>query len=126
MTGRTDCTMKETYKTLVKNYNYKDNEYIIIKGVHDGILRAINYDYLDAEGKLTQPLNGIEMFCSRDANTVEDIIKRINDKIDFDEYIKKYNINTDDTAALARAYKRFYERNEKEKPFSMQGEERTL
>ena len=52
------------------------------------------------------------MFCSREANTVEDIIKRINDKIDFDEYIKKYNINTDDIAVLARVYKKFYDRNE--------------
>lgn len=101
--------MKETYKTLVKSYNYKGSEYAIVKGIHDGILRAINYNYLDAEGKLTQPLNGIEMFCSREANTVGDIIKRINDKIDFDEYIKKYNINTDDIAVLARTYKKFYE-----------------
>jgi len=104
-----EYSMKETYKTLVKSYNYKGSEYAIVKGIHDGILRAINYNYLDAEGKLTQPLNGIEMFCSREANTVEDIIKRINDKIDFDEYIKEYNINTDDIAVLARAYKKFYE-----------------
>jgi len=104
--------MKETYKTLVKSYNYKGNEYVIAKGLHDGIIRAINYKYIDDDGKLVKPLNGIEMFCCKEANTVEDIIKRINDKIDFDEYIKKYNIDTDDIEILARAYRKFYESNE--------------
>ena len=104
--------MKETYKALVKSYNYKGNEYVIAKGMHDGIIRAINTNYLDKDGKLTQPLNGIEMLCSKEANTVEDIIKRINLKIDFDEYIKQNNIDTSDIKTLARAYKKFYERNE--------------
>lgn len=56
-------------------------------------IRAINYNCPDAEGKLTQPLNGIEMSCSREANTVEDIIKRINDKIDFAVIINGTLIN---------------------------------
>ncbi len=121
-TGRMEFTMKETYKTLVKSYNYKGNEYVIAKGLHDGIIRAINYKYIIEDGKLVKPLNGIEMFCSKEANTVEDIIKRINDKIDFDEYIKKYNIGTDDISVLARAYKKFYERSEsKEGTFVQKG-----
>ncbi len=53
------------------------------------------------------------MFCSKDANTVEDIIKRINLKIDFDEYIKQHDIDTSDMKTLAKAYKKFYEKNEK-------------
>ena len=117
--------MKETYKALVKSYNYKGNEYVIVKGMHDGIIRAINTNYLDKDGKLTQPLNGIEMLCSKEANTVEDIIKRINLKIDFDEYIKKYNIDTDDIEILARAYRKFYEsRESNEKNIILEG--RTL
>ena len=104
--------MKETYKALVKSYNYKGSEYVIVKGMHDGIIRAINSIYLDKDGKLTQPLNGIEMFCSKEANTVEDIIKRVNDKIDFDEYIKQHDIDTSDMKKLARAYKKFYESRE--------------
>ena len=58
-------------------------------------------------------MNGIEIFCSKDANTVEDIIKRINLKIDFDEYIKQHDIDTSDMKTLAKAYKKFYEKNEK-------------
>jgi len=100
--------MKESYRTLVKIYMYKDNEYLIVKGLHDGIIRAINYNCIDEDGKLNQPLNGIEMFCSKEANTVEDIISRINDKIDFDEYIKEHDVDTSDIRKLARAYKDFY------------------
>ena len=118
--------MKETYKTLVKSYNYKGNEYVIAKGLHDGIIRAINYKYIDDDGKLVKPLNGIEMFCCKEANTVEDIIKRINDKIDFDEYIKKYNIDTDDISVLAKAYKKFYESKENEEAAYEKAEGRTL
>lgn len=40
--------MKESYKVLVKVYHYKGNEYAIIKGEHDGIIRAINYKYVDS------------------------------------------------------------------------------
>ena len=100
--------MKESYRTLVKRYMYKENEYLIVKGLHDGIIRAINYNCIGEDGKLNQPLNGIEMFCSKNANTVEDIIKRINDKIDFDEYIKEHDVDTSDIRKLARAYKEFY------------------
>ena len=100
--------MKESYRTLVKKYMYKDNAYLIVKGFHDGIIRAINYNCIDEDGKLNQPLNGIEMFCSKEANTVEDIISRINDKIDFDEYIKEHDVDTSDIRKLARAYKEFY------------------
>ena len=104
--------MKETYRSLVKLYKYKENEYAIVQGIHDGIIRAINYNCLDENGRTAQPLNGIEMFCSKDANTVEDIIKRINLKIDFDEYIKQHDIDTSDMNTLAKAYKKFYESRE--------------
>ncbi len=116
--------MKETYRSLVKLYKYKGKEYAIVQGIHDGIIRAINYNCLDGNGRTTQPLNGIEMFCSKEANMVEEIIKRINLKIDFDEYIKQNDIDTSDMKTLARAYKKFYENNEK--TVSIQKEGRTL
>ncbi len=100
--------MKEVYKTLVKDYYYKGNDYAIIKGLHDGIIRAINYKYMDSEGKLIKPLNGIEMFCDHNANTVECIIKRINDKHDWDEYIINNNVDTNDNDALLKAVKSYF------------------
>ena len=101
--------MKETYKTLVKVYNYKGNEFAIIKGLHDGIIRAINYKYLNADGMLIKPLNGLEMFCNSHANTVEEIITRINEKIDFDEFLNERGLTYDfNDAAFLSAVKEFY------------------
>ncbi len=37
----------------------------------------------------------------------------LNLKIDFDEYIKQHDIDTSDMKTLAKAYKKFYEKNEK-------------
>ena len=98
----------ETYKTLVKTYHYKNNDYAIVKGLHDGIIRAINYKYIDDNGRLAQPLNGIEMFCDHNANTVNDIIKRINTKLDWDDYLKENDIDVDDNEALTQAVKDFF------------------
>ena len=112
--------MKESYRTLVKRYMYTDNDYFIVKGLHAGIIRAINYNFIGEDGKLNQPLNGIEMFCSKNANTVEDIIKRINDKIDFDEYIIEHDVDTSDMRKLARAYRDFYKRHEREEAKAVQ------
>jgi len=112
--------MKESYRTLVKKYTYKDNAYLIVKGLHDGIIRAVNYNCIDENGKLNQPLNGIEMFCSKEANTVEDIINRINDKINFDEYIKEHDVDTSDIRKLARAYKDFYRKKHENEDTAVQ------
>ncbi len=100
--------MKESYRVIVKVYRYKDNEYAIIRGEHDGIIRAINYKYLDTDGKLIKPLNGIEMFCDHNANTVSAIIERINRKHDWDEYISENGIDTSDDEALLKAIAAFY------------------
>ena len=100
--------MKEEYKVIVKLYRYKGNEYAILKGLHDGIIRAINYKYVDSEGRLMKPLNGLEMLCDHNANTVKGIIKRINNKIDIDEYLLKNGIDRNDNEALIRAVSVFY------------------
>lgn len=58
-----------------------------------------------------QPLNRIEMSCYKEANTFEEKIKRINLKIDIDEYIKQNGIDTSDMKTLTRAYKKLYEKS---------------
>lgn len=100
--------MKESYKVIVRDYSYKGNEYTIIKGEHDGILRAINYKHIDSNGNLTKSLNGIEMFCDHNRNTVEAIIERIKGKHDFDEYIEANGVDRSDDEALLEAVKAFY------------------
>lgn len=87
--------MKEQYKTLVSGYHYKGETFAIIKGLHDGIIRAINYKYIDDNGQLTTPLNGLQMFVSHTENTVNQIIDRINHHIDWNNYIKEHNIDID-------------------------------
>ncbi len=104
--------MKEAYKTLVKVYTYKGNEYVITKGLHDGIIRAINYKYIDEDGKLTKPLNGFEMFCDHYRNTVNDIIRRINLKHDYDEFIDNSGIDKEDTENFLKASVEFFKNHE--------------
>lgn len=100
--------MKESYKVIVRDYSYKGNEYTIIKGEHDGILRAINYKYIDSSGNLTKSLNGIEMFCDHNANTVSAIIERINQKHDWDEYLDENGIDRNDEEAMLKAVSAFF------------------
>lgn len=100
--------MKESYKVLVKVYHYKGNEYAIIKGEHDCIIRAINYKYVDSSGNLTKQLNGLEMFCDHRENTVGAIIERINNKHDFDEYLSENGVDWNDKDALVKAVAAFY------------------
>ncbi len=98
----------ETYKTLVKTYHYRNNDYVIVKGLHDGIIRAVNYKYIDSDGKLTKQLNGLEMFCDHNANTVNDIIRRINNKLDWDNYLIENNVDANDNDALRKAAIKFF------------------
>lgn len=99
--------MKESYKVLVRSYHYKGNEYAILKGEHDGTIRAINYKYVDSSGNLTKSLNGLEMFCDHRANTVSAIIERINYKHDLDDYLADNGIDRSDNEALIKAIMAF-------------------
>ena len=102
--------MKEEYITLVREYIYKKHRYAIVQGLHDMIIRAIDYRYLDDEGRLTKPLNGLEMFCDDRRNTVAQIIERINDHIDWREYVEKYNLSEADEQVFAKACVDFFSR----------------
>lgn len=100
--------MEEKYITLVRVYTYKGHRYAIVQGLHDMIIRAVDYNYLDDEGKLIKPLNGIEMLCRKDANTVPAIIERINNKVDCDEFIEENGISRNDEDAFLKAVVEFY------------------
>lgn len=100
--------MKEMYKTLVKVYRYHENEFAIIRGLHDNIIRAINYKYIDENGQLNKPLNGAEMFVSTLDNTIEGIINRINSYFDWQDFLKENEVDTNNTDELLKAAVKFY------------------
>lgn len=102
--------MEEKYITLVREYAYKKHRYAIVQGLHDMLIRAIDYKYLDDEGKLTKSLNGLEMFCDDRRNTVAQIIERINDHIDWREYVETFGLNEDDEKVFAKACVDFFAR----------------
>lgn len=100
--------MKENYKTLVKVYSYKGHEFAIIKGLHDGIIRAIDYKYIDDNGMLTKHLNGLEMFVNTLDNTIYGVTRQINMAIDWQEYIKENNVDTSNSDELLKAAVKFH------------------
>jgi hypothetical protein len=100
--------MKERYSTLVKCFHYKGHEYAIIQGLHDGIIRAIDYKYLDDNGLLIKPLNGLQMFCDHRANTVPQILERIKDHIDWEEYVAEHNLSEADQEVFVKACVDFF------------------
>ena len=100
--------MKENYKMLVKVYSYKGNEFAIIKGLHDGIIRAIDYKYIDDNGQLTKQLNGLEMFVNTINNTINGVIERINNHFDWLDYVKENDIDITDDTELLKGIKAFY------------------
>ena len=100
--------MNENYKTLVKVYAYKGEEFTIVKGLHDGIIRAINHKYIDSNGLLTKPLNGFEMFVNTANNTINGVINQINMGIDWQEYIKENNVDISNSDELLKAVAKFY------------------
>ena len=100
--------MKEQYKTLVRDYFYKGNDFVIVKGLHDGIIRAVNYKYLDENGLLTKQLNGAEMFVNTMNNTINGVMERINSYYDWKEFVEENNVNINDETELLNAMKVFY------------------
>lgn len=70
-------------KTIIKNYHYRNNDYVII--AHCGYYCAINTNDIDDNGKLIRELNGLQMFAS---DTVKECIERVNNSIDFDYYLE--------------------------------------
>lgn len=100
--------MKETYKTLIRVYTYKGREFAIVKGLHDNIIRAIDYKYIDDNGMLTKPLNGLEMFVNTLDNTINGVTRQINMAIDWQEYIKENNVDTSNNDELLKAAVKFH------------------
>lgn len=93
--------MNEKYITLTKVFKASDGEeYCIIKGIHDSIIRAINYKYIDHNGVLTKKLNGFDMYVSTLDNTVSGIINRIENQIRFRKASKDIDMNNPEQVRL--------------------------
>ena len=75
-------------KVITKAYFYKGKTFTICTN-KDGVYMAIDHKHLDKNGKLTQELDGIQMYVDIHNNTLEGIIHRINTYIDFEEASEK-------------------------------------
>lgn len=99
--------MKEKMKILCKCYHYRDHDFFIATG-EDGVARAIDYKYIK-NGVLTQALNGLQMYCDPDRNTLPEIIDRINYSLDLLAYLDEHHIDKSDKVATIKAIIAFHD-----------------
>lgn len=78
-------------RILCRRYHYRDHDFFIATG-EDGVARAIDYKYIK-NGVLTQELNGLDMYCDPDRNTLPEIIERINYSLDLRAFFAERRIN---------------------------------
>ena len=83
-------------KVLVNGFNYKGRKFVIGERHSDGILVAIEDKFIDKDGKLTQTLYGFSLLVDRNKNTIPDIINRIYEKVDFEEFMEQQNPQTEE------------------------------
>lgn len=88
--------MANMITTLVRKYHYRGEDFVIVRESKDGVIRAINYKYLDERGVLKQKLNGLQMYCDHERNTVPEIIERINHDLDLRAFFAERRINMAD------------------------------
>ena len=81
-------------RILCKCYHYRGHNFWISTG-DDGVARAIDYKYIK-NGVLTQELNGLQMYCDHERNTVPEIIERINHDLDLRAFFAERRINMAD------------------------------
>lgn len=105
--------MKEKMKILCKCYHYRDHDFFIATG-EDGVARAIDYKYIK-NGVLTQALNGLQMYCDPDRNTLPEIIDRINYSLDLNAYLDEHNIERECSEQLIRAIIAFNDQYDKQR-----------
>lgn len=94
-------------KTLLKCFAYRGKEYTIVKD-DDGYTKAIDFDYIDDSGHLTQRLNGIQMFVDLNDQSLNGILNRIKDHLDFNAYIEEAMINIEDDVEFCKALHTYY------------------
>ena len=100
-------------RILCKCYHYRDHDFFIATG-EDGIARAIDYKYIK-NGVLTQALNGLDMYCDPDRNTLPEIIDRINYSLDLNAYLDEHNIERECSEQLIRAIIAFNDQYDKQR-----------
>ena len=100
-------------KILCRCYHYRDHDFFIATG-EDGIARAIDYKYIK-NGVLTQALNGLDMYCDPDRNTLPEIIDRINYGLDLNAYLDEHNIERECSEQLIRAIIAFNDQYDKQR-----------
>lgn len=106
--------MANMITTLVRKYHYRGEDFVIVRESKDGVIRAINYKYLDERGVLKQPLNGLQMYCDHERNTVPEIIERINHDLDLRAFFAERRINMadltkDDVAMITKLLIEFHQ-----------------
>lgn len=74
------------HKVQVKKFYCRGNTYVLTSAEVKGEIKyfAINYKYLDDEGKLTKELCGLEMFMQ---DTMADTMKRVEEYHKMREYM---------------------------------------
>ena len=110
-TRKGSTTMKK--KILCRRYHYRGQDFWIGTG-DDGVARAINYKYIK-DGVLTQELNGLQMFCDPDRNSLPEIIERINYSLDLNAYLDEHNIKRECSEELIKAIIAFNEMYDKQR-----------
>ena len=100
-------------KILCRRYHYRDHDFFIATG-EDGVARAIDYKYIK-NGVLTQVLNGLDMYCDPDRNTLPEIIDRINYSLDLNAYLDEHNIERECSEQLIRAIIAFNDQYDKQR-----------
>lgn len=100
-------------RILCKCYHYRGHDFWIGTG-DDGVARAIDYKYIK-NGVLTQELNGLQMFCDPDRNSLPEIIERINYSLDLWAYLDEHNIKRECSEELIKAIIIFNEMYDKQR-----------
>lgn len=105
--------MANMITTLVRKYHYRGEDFVIVRESKDGVIRAINYKYIK-NGVLTQALNGLDMYCDPDRNTLPEIIERINHDLDLRAFFAERRINMadltkDDVAMITKLLIEFHQ-----------------
>ena len=85
--------------TVIKKIQARDEKYVIVRN-EEGWYLAINTKYIDADGKLNRPLNGLQMFANKELKQTVRTVLMFAEV----EYLKSTGMN--DMEAMMEAVKR--------------------
>ena len=68
--------------TIIRNFSYRGRKFAIVK--HEGFYCAIDFQYIDEEGRITKQLHGGQMFAARE---LSECIKNIQTQLDIRYYM---------------------------------------